>query len=335
MKIDRKKLNIDLFKIVHLIRAAEQGIIKYYSEDGMKTPMHMSMGEEAIVAGVCHALGKNSQVFGTYRSHGLYIAKTGETDEFFAEMYGKTTGCARGRGGSMHLAAPERGLMLISAVVSSTIAPAVGASFANKIKKNHKIVAAFFGDGAVEEGVFFESLNIACLMELPIIFVCEDNGLAVDVTSAERQGFTSIPDVVSSYKCNIIKSQSTDAEEIYSLTLKAVDLIKKTRKPVFMHLKYYRMLQHIGINSDFDKDAPPPKGGFEKSGYRSKKEYDEWMAKEPVKISKEKLLKLGVSNKDIEKIEKDNWKKVEKSIALAKEAPLPKTGELFDYIFSK
>ena len=332
---NRKKLNIDLFKTVNLIRSAENGIIKYYHEDDMKTPMHMSMGEEAITAGICHALDKKDQVFGYYRSHALYISKTNEVESFFGEMYGKETGCVRGRGGSMHLANPEAGLIMVSAIVASTIAPAVGASFANKVKKNGKIVATFFGDGAIEEGVFFESLNVACLMKLPIIFVCQDNGLAVDVMHHERQGFKTIPDIINSFDCNFISSQSTDAEEIYNLTKKAVELIKKDKKPVFMHLKYYRMLQHIGIISDFDKDSPRPKGGFERENYRSKKEYDEWMRKDPLKVLRDKLLMLGVSEEKITQLEKTNYLEVERSIKLAKEAPFPKKGELFDYIYAK
>jgi len=331
----KDKLGLQLYKTVHLIRSAENGIIKYYNEDDMKTPMHMSMGEEAITAGICHALGKKNQVFGYYRSHALYISKTNETEQFFGEMYGKVTGCVRGKGGSMHLAAPEHGLMMISAVVSSTIAPAVGAAFANKMKKNGKIVASFFGDGAVEEGVFFESLNMACLMKLPIIFVCQDNGLAVDVTASERQGFKSIVKVVSSFDCHIIESQSTDTQEIYDLTKKAMELIKKTKKPVFMHLKYYRMLQHIGIISDFDKDSPRPKGGFEREGYRSKKEYNTWMLKDPVKVLRQKLVRLGMPVTIIEKIEKNNVAQVEQSIARAKKAPFPKAGELFEHIYAE
>ncbi|MBM3206447.1 MAG: thiamine pyrophosphate-dependent dehydrogenase E1 component subunit alpha [Candidatus Staskawiczbacteria bacterium] len=335
IKPNKKEINLNLFKTVDLIRSAEKGITKYYHEDDMKTPMHMSMGEEAITAGVCHALNSKDQVFGYYRSHALYISKAHEVRSFFGEMYGKETGCVRGRGGSMHLANPNAGLMMISAIVSSTIAPAVGASFANKVKRNGKIVAVFFGDGAVEEGVFFESLNFACLMKLPIIFVCQDNELAVDVLAKERQGFKSIPDIVKSFDCNFISSQSTDAEEIYELTNKALDLIKKNKKPAFMHLKYYRMLQHIGVISDFDKDSPRPKGGFERENYRSKKEYDEWFKKDPLKVLKNKLLKLGVSEEKVSQIEKENYLEVEESIKLAKEAPFPKKSELFDYIYAK
>lgn len=327
-------LNLLLYKRVYLIRSAEKAIIKYYNEDDMKTPMHMSMGQEAIAAGVCMALGEENQAFGYYRSHALYLAKTGETDQFFAEMYGKATGIVRGKGGSMHLASPDRGLMGVSAVVASTIAPAVGTAFANKYQKNGKIVAAFFGDGAMEEGVALESLNVACLMELPVIFVCEDNGLAVDVTSHERQGFKSIAHLAQAYNCLFLQSESTDPEEIYNLTQRAMRHIRVVGTPVFMHLKYYRILQHIGINSDFDENAPPPKGGFEKTGYRSKEEHECGLRNDPVNITREKLLNLGITNLELKALEGEIDKEVEKSIVRAKKAPFPKTSETYDHVYA-
>jgi len=151
--------HLELYKKMCLIRKAEEAIIKNYPSDEMKTPMHMSMGEEAIVVGVCQSLGPKSQTFGTYRSHALYLATSQDTDGFFAEMYGKKTGVVKGKGGSMHLSYPEKGLMATSAVVASTIPAAVGSAYANKYLKNGKIVGIFFGDGAVDEGVFWESLN--------------------------------------------------------------------------------------------------------------------------------------------------------------------------------
>ncbi len=332
--INRRKLNISLYRKVFLIRSAEKAIIKYYGEDEMKTPMHMSMGEEAITAGASLALGKKNQAFGYYRSHALYVSKTDETDAFFAEMYGKAAGIVRGRGGSMHLVSPEHGLLGVSAIVASTIAPAVGAAFANKAKKNGKIVAVFFGDGAMEEGVALESLNVACLMRLPVIFICEDNGLAVDVTAPERQGFKSISDVVRAYRCLLLESSSTDPEDIYNLTRLAMLHIQRKKTPVFMRLKYYRMLQHIGIISDFDTDAPRPKGGFEKTGYRSKKEYDRWIKKDPVIIARAKLIRFGVKEEAIQKIERAIDRRIERSVALAKAALFPSKDEIHLHVYA-
>ena len=188
-KLKNKDLLINLYKKMYLIRKVENTIKKNYNDDEIKTPMHMSMGEEAIVVGVCAALREKDQVFGTYRSHALYLSKVEETDKFFAEMYGKKTGVAMGRAGSMHLSCPEKGYISSSAIVASNISVAVGASWANKMKNNGKIVAVFFGDGAVDEGGFWESINMACLWKLPILFICEDNDLAVFTQSNKRHGY--------------------------------------------------------------------------------------------------------------------------------------------------
>ena len=192
-----RPLNVRLYEKMYLIRKAEEAIQEYYPEDDMKTPMHMSMGEEAIVAGVCEALDPEDQVLGTYRSHALYLAKTSETNRFFAEMYGKATGVARGKAGSMHLSSFEHGLLCSSAIVASSIPVALGVAFANKYKNRNKKVVVFFGDGAVDEGSFWESVNFAGLKKLPLLFVCEDNGLAVHTRREDRQGYSSINKVIS------------------------------------------------------------------------------------------------------------------------------------------
>lgn len=315
------KLNLDLYKKLYLIRRAEKAICEHYPEDEMKTPMHMSMGEEAIVVGVCQALKAEDQVFGTYRSHALYLAKAGETDKFFAEMYGKVTGGAKGKAGSMHLSFLAAGFMGASAIVAGNIPVAVGAAFANKFKKNNKIVAVFFGDGAIDEGNFWESLNVACLMKLPILFICEDNGFAVYTPIHKRHGYKSITEIVSKYNCNVFREETTDAEVIYELSRKAINLAESTQTPSFLHLKYYRYLDHIGVNEDFD------------AGYRSKKEFEKWYKKDPIDLQRKKLLKIGIKEEELKKLEKEIDNQLENSIALAKKAPLADVVEIYKNVF--
>jgi len=319
--MNKSKLNLELYKRLYLIRKSEDKIKEHYMEDEMKTPMHMSAGEEAITAGICQALKKDDQAFGTYRSHALYLAKSGETDGFFAEMYGKELGLAKGKAGSMHLSNPEFGLMGTSAIVGSIIPVAVGAAFANKRKKNKKIVAVFFGDGAIDEGDFWESINLASLMKLPILFVCEDNFFAVHTSGSDRHGYECITDIVSGFNCNVLQENTTDAEVIYSLTCKAIDLIKKTNKPCFLYLKYYRYLEHVGVNEDFD------------AGYRSKKEFEKWHKKDPVNLQRKKLLKIGINEEDIVKLENKIDKQIENSVLLAKKTPFAKPTELYKGVY--
>jgi len=309
-------LCIKLYKTMYLIRKAEERIQEYYPNDEMKTPMHMSMGEEAIVAGVCCALSPDDQVLGTYRSHALYLAKTGETDRFFSEMYGKATGCARGKAGSMHLSAPEQGLLCCSAIVASSIPVALGTAFANKYKQNAKKVAVFFGDGALDAGVFWESLNFACLKKLPILFICEDNGFAVHTRRELRQGYASINEVVSKFNCNEFQEDTTDAEAIYNVSRDAIGVLEENDGPCFLRFSYYRYLEHVGINEDFD------------AGYRSRSGYSQWREKDPLTVQKSKLLLKGMSMEALAVMESEIDAKIMKSIELAKNAPFAKTCEL-------
>jgi TPP-dependent pyruvate/acetoin dehydrogenase alpha subunit len=308
--LNRKDLATELYKKIYLIRVAEASIREHYQRDDMKTPMHMSMGEEAIVVGVCQALKTSDQVLGTYRSHALYLAKTGETDRFFAEMYGKSSGMAKGKGGSMHLTAPSDGLICTSAVVGTTIPVAIGAAFANKSRKNDHLVAVFFGDGAVDEGVFWESLNSACLMKLPVLFVCEDNGYAVHSPVTARHGYDSIADVVGRFQCDVFSENSTDAEVIYDLSRRAAGSIKSKGRPAFLYLKYYRYLEHVGVNEDFNQ------------GYRSRDEYEPWSAIDPLKVMRGKLSQW-LPEPEIGALEQAIDAKVAQSIRKAMDAPFP------------
>lgn len=317
----RKDLNIELYRKMYLIRTAERGICDKYSEDGMKTPMHMSMGEEAIAAGVVLALKEIDQIFGTYRSHAIYLAKTGDSDDFFAELYGRSTALLKGRGGSMHLCAPKHGFMGTSAIVASSIPVAVGSAFANKCFNNKKIVAVFFGDGAVDEGVFWESLNCACLMKIPILFVYEDNGYAVHSPVSQRHGYNSITKIIEGFNCLVRSTDTTDVEEIYNLTSECLEELRKNSRPVFLHLKYYRYCEHVGIAEDFN------------AGYRLKAEFEEWKKRDPLLLQRNKLINLGFSEDEINKIEKEINLQIEGSIKRAQNAPFPDKNDLHKELY--
>ena len=208
------QINEELYKTMYLIRACELKIKEHYHENEMKTPVHLGIGAEAIYAGVIHALQPEDQIFGTYRNHGIYLAKTTDTDSFFGELLGRECGQFKGKGGSMHLFAPDKGFMASSAIVASTIPLAVGCAYSNKLQGNNKWVASFFGDGAMEEGVFWESINFASLHDLNIIFVCEDNGLAIHTKKEDRQCYpmeNAVEGILASYHTN-----HTSVTDIYA-----------------------------------------------------------------------------------------------------------------------
>jgi len=316
-----KRINLELYKKIFFIRRAEERIIELYPEDDMKCPMHMSMGEEAIVSGVCQVLGSEDQAFGTYRSHALYLAKTRETDNLFLEMYGKKSEIANGKNGSMHLCSLDHGLLCCSAIVGSTIPVALGAAFANKYKKNSKIVAVFFGDGATDEGVFWESINFASLNQLPILFVCEDNGIAVHTFNKKRQGFRSLTKIVDQYDMNVFEKSTTDPEIIYNITKKAIETMGANNKPSFIKFSYHRYLEHVGINEDYS------------CGHRKKEDYEEWYSNDPVILQRKKLICLGVSSKEIQKLENEIDRQIDQSIRIAKRAEFASGTELYTGVY--
>jgi len=322
MNSSKTKLNLDLYKKLYLVRSAENLIREHYKEDEMKTPMHMSTGGEAISVGVCEAVQGKSQVFTSYRSHAVYLALTENTDKFFAELYGKRTGTAKGKAGSMHLSDHGSGYMGAFAIVSGHIPLAVGSAFANVRLKNNKVSVAFFGDGAIDEGVFWESLNIACLKKLPVIFVCEDNGLAVHIPVRERHGYKSITEIVSAFDCHVISENTTDVEKIYHATARAVKLIQETHKPVFMYIPYHRYLQHVGVSEDYD------------AGYRSRKELEKWLKRDPLDVQRRKLVRQGIPEQELKTMEK----KIDAQVVLSKEkaqkAPFPGPKELYKDVYA-
>jgi len=312
---------LEIYTMLYLIRRSEELIIEHYKENEMKTPMHMSMGEEAIVGGVVAALQEKDQVFGTYRSHALYLAKTRDADGFFAELYGKVTGSSRGKAGSMHLADPSKNMMFTSAVVGTTIPVALGAALASKMQKTQRVVAVFFGDGAIDEGVFWESINFAALKKLPILFVCEDNNYAIHSPTHERKGYKSIAQVVSQFNCHVVSSDTTDVFEVQKLTDELLKKMKKTGMPGFLYIKYYRYLEHVGVDEDFN------------FGYRSKEEFLKWKKVDPLLVSRKHLLKARVKEDEIGAVEKKIDRKLSASIKKAKEAPYPTEEELFAGIY--
>ena len=314
-------LSLELYKGLYLIRKSEEHIVKYYPENDMKTPMHMSMGQEAIPVGVCQAIGSKGQVLATYRSHATFLAKTGDTDRFFAELYGKVSGTAQGKAGSMHLAAPDKGHLCSSAIVASCIPVAVGAAFANKQKANDEISCVFFGDGALDEGSFWESVNVASALKLPVLFVCEDNGFSVHTPTTVRQGYKHITDVVAKFNCNVFQMDTTDVEIIYHLATQAIDSIKLQGRPAFIHLRCYRYLEHVGIHEDYD------------AGYRSRNELDEWYKRDCVLLQRQKLLNNGCAHDTISRLETAIDQQIDTSIQRAREAAFPQSVALFKGVF--
>lgn len=239
-----------LYRSLYRIRRVEQEIARIYLSDKIKSPVHLSIGQEAVATGVCEALDAEDVVFGTYRGHAMYLAKGGDLRRMMAELFGKADGCAGGKGGSMHLVDVAHGAMGTSAVVATTIPNAVGYAYALKLRRSKALVVSFFGDGATEEGVFAESLNFAALKGLPILFVCENNGYAIHTHQTRRQANLDICGRVEAFGVPASRIENNDVLAIHERVAALAPAVRAGR-PAFVECMTYRWLEHVGPMEDF------------------------------------------------------------------------------------
>jgi TPP-dependent pyruvate/acetoin dehydrogenase alpha subunit len=294
-----------LFRTALLIRLVEERIIALYPSDRIQSPVHLSIGQEAVAVGVCDALRPDDLVFATYRSHGFYIAKGGPLDAMFAELYGRTGGISGGKAGSMHLAAPEVGLMGSSAVVASTIPHAVGAALSFKRRKSSRIAVAVFGDGATEEGVYHESLNFAALTKAPVLFICEDNGLAVHSHRPARQTYDLSRHAATFGIAARRVEEGWDMLAIRAATLEAVSRVR-AGEPFVLEIATSRYKEHVGVGEDFH------------FGYRAQDGYDAWKRRDP----------LNTDTALIEELTPGIEREIAAAVAFAEASPAPGRAQL-------
>ena len=314
-----KSLNERLYYSLYRIRRVEEEIADIYPTDKIKSPVHLSIGQEAISVAVCDALNRDDIVFGTYRGHALYLAKGGDLKGMIAELYGKIDGCAKGKGGSMHLVDIDKGIMGTSAIVATTIPDAVGYAYALKYQRKDSIVVSFFGDGAVEEGVFYESINFAALKHLPIIFICENNSYAIHTHQLKRQSVANICERVVSFG---IKAERINDNDVLSLRERISGNIESLRNgetgPLFFECMTYRWREHVGPNEDFNL------------GYRTREEAESWIQNDQV----ERIGKM-LETEQQTKIEKEVEEEIREAFTFAEESSFPEASELYTDVFKE
>ena len=230
-----------------LIRRSEEKIIELYNTDKIKSPVHLSIGQEAIAVGVSLALSESDIIFSNYRGHAHFIAREANLDKMWAELYGKSRGTARGKGGSMHLNDYEKNFIPTSAIVSTAVPEAVGYAFALKYKKQEGIVVCYHGDGATDEGVFWESLNFASLHSLPIIFICENNKYAIYSHQNTRSLNNPIVDRAKAFGVSSIRVSGNKTKDFFDATLDCIEQIKKKSQPFLLECMTTRWRDHVGI----------------------------------------------------------------------------------------
>lgn len=241
---------VELFRAMTRIRRVEEAIADRYREQEMRCPVHLCIGQEAIAAGICAVLDPADRVFSNHRAHGHYLAKGGDLNAMVAELYGRAGGCCGGRGGSMHLIDLAVGFMGATPIVGGTVPLAVGSAWASSLRQDGKVTVVFFGDGCFEEGVMHESLNFAALHQLPVIFVCENNGLSVYTPRNQRQPSRPIHRVAEAHGVTAVAGNGNDAEEVLALGRNAIDCARRGLGPQFLELSTYRWREHCG--PDFD-----------------------------------------------------------------------------------
>ena len=313
-------LHQDLLKV----RLTEETLAERYKQQEMRTPAHFGSGQEAVAVGVCHALRTDDVVYTHHRSHNHFLAKGGSTYELAAELYGRADGCSGGRGGSVHLTAPEVGFIASSAILGEMTAVAVGAALAFQMDKLDRVAVTFFGEGAMDEGSFYESANYAAVKKLPVLFVCENNLYATESPLHIRQAAgTDLCERVRSFKIDAKRIDGNDVLEVFQTTQAVVEQLRSGDGPYFLECMTYRWREHVGPHFDHDL----------KRTYRTREEVEGWIARCPVTRSRERLIKSGIATE----AQLDNWqdemqRKVNADIDRAREAPWPAVSTLFDFV---
>jgi TPP-dependent pyruvate/acetoin dehydrogenase alpha subunit len=259
-----------LYRAMKRIRRVEEEIARLYPSDKIKSPVHLSIGQESVAVGICDPLRGDDVVSGTYRGHAAYLAKGGSLPALMAELYGKVDGCAAGKGGSMHIIDMEHFILGTSAVVGSTIPVAVGYALAMKREGQGRVVACFFGDGATEEGVFAESLNFAALKHLPVLFICENNQYAIHTHTSRRWATDQLCARVATYGIPAEQVADGDVLAIRERASKAYAAMRAGGGPAFLECRTYRWREHVGPGEDYD------------AGYRRRAELEEWQRRDQI-----------------------------------------------------
>lgn len=318
------KLLKEIFRQMLRIRTVEEKIAELYPKQEMRCPIHLCIGQEAVAAGVCAHLTREDYAFSGHRSHGHYLAKGGDLKAMLAELYGKVTGCSKGKGGSMHLVDLSVGYLGATPIVASTIPIAVGTSFGSVMQKENRVTVVFFGEAATEEGVFHESVNFAQLKKLPVIFVCENNLYSVYSPLSVRQPEgRKVFHLAKGHGVASFQGDGNDVAEVYEMTRKAVERARDGQGPAFLEFKTYRWREHCGPYYDNDL------------GYRTEAEFQEWKKQCPIEKLKKQLLQKGIlRNEDLENIKTDLQTEVSEAVRFAEESPFPEEQTLMESAYA-
>jgi TPP-dependent pyruvate/acetoin dehydrogenase alpha subunit len=299
-------LSLELFREMLRIRLIEEVIAHRYHEQNMRCPVHLSIGQEGIAVGVCKAIRPTDYLVSNHRAHAHYLAKGGNLRAMIAEIYGKSTGCCLGRGGSMHLVDLSVSMLGSTPIVGGSIPIGVGLAFATQMKRESHVTVIFLGEGATEEGVFTECLNFAALKKLPVLFVCENNFYSVYSPLHVRQPLERDRTLIArDYGLMAQKGDGNDVEEVYEMTRGAVQSIRAGEGPYFLEFDTYRHREHCGPN--FDNHI----------GYREEDEFMLWEKKCPLQLQAKRI------PLDVEELKGPILEEIREAFAFAEQSDFP------------
>jgi acetoin:2,6-dichlorophenolindophenol oxidoreductase subunit alpha len=317
-QVDQKLLSNYYRKMLEL-RLFELKVQELYRNGRLPGFVHLYVGEEAVAVGVCSNLETADLIFSTHRGHGHALAKGVPAEVVLAELWGKTTGSSGGRGGSMHMYAPEYGFMGTNGIVGAPIPLATGAALSAKLRKRGQVVVCFFGDGAVNSGSFHESVNMGSVWDLPIVYVCENNLYATEMAFQRATKNTSVASRAAAYGMSGVAVDGQDVVAVHEAAQAAISRARKDGGPTLIECKTYRYVGHHEGDPGTD--------------YRTRDEVQEWKRKDPVKLARKRLLDSGVEESKLQAIDLEVEQLIDQAVEFAEKSPEPAAASVNDHVF--
>ena len=319
MAIDKAKM-ISMFRTMVRIRRFEERVAREFADGNIPGSVHLYIGEEAVASGAIAHLKKEDYIMSTHRGHGHLIAKGGEPNKMMAEMFAKKTGYCLGKGGSMHIANIDIGILGAAGIVGSGIPIATGAALSAQMRGTDQVTICFFGDGASNTGRFHEGINMASVWHLPVVFICENNLWAVSVPTSTSLNIPNVADRAVGYGIPGVVVDGMDVMAVYEAAGEAVNRARKGQGPTLIEAKTYRFRGH------FEGDS---------GAYRPKEEIDRWMQKDPINNYKAKLLEMKVlTEKQAEDIDNEALAEMEAAMKFAHDSPFPELEETLENVYT-
>jgi len=314
-----QQLLLDYYKKMLELRLFELKVQELYRNGRLPGFVHLYVGEEAVAVGVCANLEAPDLVFSTHRGHGHALAKGVPSGIVLAELWGKSTGSSGGRGGSMHMYAPEYGFMGTNGIVGAPIPLATGAALSAKVRKNGQVVVCFFGDGAVNSGSFHEAVNLGSVWDLPVVYVCENNLYATEMAFLRATKNTSVASRASAYGMLGVAVDGQDVVAVHDAAQAAIKRARQGGGPTLIECKTYRYVGHHEGDPGTD--------------YRTREEVQQWKQKDPVKLARKRLLEAGVEESKLQAADQEIEQLIDQAVEFAENSPEPSANSVHDHVF--